>query len=223
MEILQQGRKQTEPFQIKIKDEKDNFTSEFLEWFDDSVITDSGKNVKGGGIPKRFYHGTSRDFSVFNPVLSEIGTHFGSVRAANDRNITDSAWTDGHRLIQVYIKSCTPLRLDDVGDFSPIFSRVWANAAANIAKLNKEDLIQNWERYLLSCEQKAVILPGVINMENQERLKIFANEIFIDCMKNLGFDGIIYENHVEGGDKMDSVIIFDNNQVLSATSGTNFV
>lgn len=104
----------------------------FWNWFDDSVVVDKL------GRPLILYHGTQYDFDVFN-TDSELGVHFGNVKQAN--HITSHKvgkkyftfpqnYLVGQSVIPVYLSIKNPLRLNDLGDFSP------ANVTKELLRLN---------------------------------------------------------------------------------------
>lgn len=93
----------------------------FWKWFDDSKVVDEF------GRPLIMYHGTQNDFDEFK-TDSELGAHFGNIKQANHitaRKIHnkyfnyDHSYLAGQSIIPVYLSIKNPLRLNDVGAFSP--------------------------------------------------------------------------------------------------------
>jgi hypothetical protein len=93
----------------------------FWNWFGESKV------VNNFGQPIVMYHGTQNDFDVFN-TDNELGAHFGNVKQAN--HITSNKIGDAHyryyqnvlagqSIIPTYLSIKNPLRLKDIGEFSP--------------------------------------------------------------------------------------------------------
>lgn len=172
--------------------------SDFEQWFKRSSVLDSR------GQPLRVFHGTRRDFEQFCPQPnSHLGFHFGSAEQANKRlqvmlredcylwGLTRDQALSGHQVRAHYLRIINPLRTVDAGD--------WSNPYAAWEALNKAT------RGALA-EQ---MLPMIEQTSRQERLSILRRRI-----QALGFDGVVYRNHIEG--QGDSWIALESGQIRSA-------
>lgn len=94
----------------------DKANNEFAQWFKRSKVRDAD------GRPLPVYHGTYADFDTFKKRTGDIGMHFGSTGAANDRvvgAVPHRGNKDGKTLsasvYPVYLNIVNPLRLKDSG------------------------------------------------------------------------------------------------------------
>lgn len=89
----------------------------FSHWFKGSVIVDQG------GEPRRLFHATrAPDFDRFRRRRNDLGIHFGTSGQANER-LDDLAKPGVElqmgRILPVYLAIRNPLRLPDVGTWTP--------------------------------------------------------------------------------------------------------
>lgn len=185
--IRQQGGEDADiPF-LNIE-RKQTSTPEFKKWFGDSKV------VNEDGSPMVVYHGTNKDFDKFSKT-ADIGFHFGTVEQANNRNIIDRFWSsarpkEGSNVMPVYIKLENPLRV--------------------------KDLKENWDLGLL----REMVRLGVLSEEKMDSLRKEGNEkqnwkqLAVRTLKDLGYDGLVYENIAEG--RGDSYVVLEPNQIKSA-------
>lgn len=114
----------------------------FWKWFDNSKVVDEF------GKPLIMYHGTQNDFDEFN-TDRELGAHFGNVKQAN--HITSKKIGDAHfkyyqnnlggqSIIPAYLSIKNPLRLKDIGTFSP------GNVVKELINMNIiSDKLDTWD------------------------------------------------------------------------------
>ncbi|MCK9479844.1 MAG: hypothetical protein M0R40_10165 [Firmicutes bacterium] len=202
---------------INTKFENVTETQQFKRWFGKSVTVDQY------GKPFEVYHGTpdrgKDNFFVFKE--GQGGFHFGTEEQALDvireRKKFDGA-KDG-RLISAYIKLENPLVINyDIGNWS----------GHSLA-----DFILNFERYNYNPEKYGVIdFTHERQKIGKEKLRAIA-DIFYNSrtekgaelstlemqklLKEHGYDGIKYLNDSEGKNPDFSYIVFDSNQIKSAT------
>ena len=175
-------------------------TPAFKTWFGNSQVKDAK------GQPMVCYHGTSvtADFEVFKTDKSkDVGTHFGTSQAANDRLAADTPGGEGEtgRVYPVYLAIQKPLDLskykgdieDDEGGDPAIWDPEYiANAAVKMGELSMDDFNHA--------------------MMWQDRKKKF--EELRKVLKKKGFDGVKYVNAIEGKGSV-SWIIFEPTQAKS--------
>jgi hypothetical protein len=203
----------------------------FRRWFEGSQVTNED------GTPKVVYHATRSaapftEFDTEGARHPDLGAHFGTAEAANDRINMSPADLEkrenigllhpgpfeiGRRLYPVYLSIKNPLRLPDLG--------TWAHP---------DDWIENLPR----------VSPSYTNDELDDELwatadrwrKSFRNEAnpdsvdtlsdeFAKAMKRVierhGYDGIVYVNEAEAkAQEQDSYIAFHPNQIKSATGNS---
>lgn len=167
---------------------------DFWNWFGDSKIVDED------GFPKIVFHGTLLQFVDFrsrkrNP---ELGFHFGSLPQAEFFAGSDGERTPptGSNIRPVYLRIRSPLRLYDV------FER-GRRSAENVAKwMCRDGLISTCVRDQVNCARSA----------RQ------ANERIAWAIRDIGCDGIVYENDHEGGTDTtndESYVVFEAAQIRS--------
>jgi hypothetical protein len=194
-------------------DEASRMAPALKKWFGDSKVVDEN------GGPLVVYHGTSaeNDFDVFRN--GEFGHHFG--KAFQAQAILDDKLKAAHeldqkygrppqemvpnaRIMPVYVRIEKPLRLDDMGDFSPESVAEAAAEAGAISRGAAEGLI----RRMTSRGRDA--------LETRDA----ATEAVKKELEAWGYDGIVYKNTEEigpAGEIADSYIAFRPEQIKSAT------
>jgi len=161
----------------------------FWKWFGDSKVIDAE------GRPLVVYHGTTKEddeipFSVFD--RGEFGSHFGTLEQAEKRankfSMIKSIKTPSPFMYEVYLKIENPI-------YSISDTRDWEDNFELERVLHKSGSLSNDEAKSIGW-----------NMDT--------NYIKTE-LSDLGYDGVKYDNSFEGKGK--SFIIFDSNQVKSAT------
>ena len=143
--------------------------------------------VKGDGSPQVVYHGTPNEFSAFSSRDGDhLGHHFGSRDQAEERLRREK---HSGRIIAVYLSIQNPLKTLDAGDWSNSY-RVWeiVNKTTRGA-LGEYDFKLN-------------------NMPKRKRMTILTRMI-----QELGYDGIVYRNAIEG--RGESFIALSPSQIKS--------
>jgi len=138
------------------------------------------------------HHGSVHDFVVFDPEKSrEFGFHFGTLESARHRN---SAFVKKYE-----ITIDNPLYLDDAGFWEPASILDNMTRKGYINEQEKNKLLQDINT---QASRKARL--------NYSSLRYEKNEILKEVLKNMGHDGIVYENRGESGDT--AYIIFTPEQ-----------
>jgi len=204
-------------------------SQEFKLWFGRSKV----RNLDGS--PKVVYHGTKTRFRAFDTTSSEIGSHFGTQRQANefveqnpfvftDKHLGEDYAVEGRtdQIFPVYLSIQNPLRMVDYGAWG-------ANRTA-----------------------RQLVRMGIMTEAEYEKGKVAGSategiKYVQDFLNQKGYDGIVYLNRREGlneppapevdegDDQMfkhfhpeaeDSYIIFDQPQAKSTFNqfkeGTRF-
>lgn len=147
-------------------------------------------------VKKVVYHASRspKPFSVFDPDLSDLGMHFGSLDQAEYRA---DVFPDDASIFPVWINVSNLLRLKDEGSFH-------ADAIAD--QLRRKKIITKE----LAEEIKAADWKG---------RKVY-NEVVRRALEEAGYDGIVYKNTQEGGG--DSWLVWRPQQIKSvlANRGT---
>ena len=161
----------------------------FKAWFKKSKV------VEPDGTPAVVYHGTNSlgDFQVFRQN-NDIGHHFGTAKAANDRlDFRDDQEVDneylggtkmqqkfgGQRIYPVYLSIQKPFEMPDMGHWEP-------NDV--VEQLEEQGFITGEDDKRYRKEIMAVLTTGyrARGMEAARKL-----------LQKLGFDGIRYQNESE--------------------------
>ena len=147
-------------------------TPAFKKWFAGSKV------VEPDGSPLILYHGTNADFDIFKK--GDIGFHFGTVQAANDRLAAAHEMIEdwrvmgygkpGYNILPVYLRIENPVRLPDLGGWHYL---TVAQELRDVGIFAHADL-----NYVQS---------------NAEVVKLLADK---------GYDGIVYRNVGEGRRKL---------------------
>lgn len=168
-------------------------------WSGDSKV------VNDNGEPLVVYHGTDRAFTTFRGGR-DLGLHFGDEDAANTalwsaRPDYSETPVTGENIIPVYLAISNPLRLEDT--FGSTFHSI-------------EDTIRNLVRQGVISK---TIAPGLVG--DREALRTNDPKVISDAwarvqgaIEGAGYDGVVYENEIEGGS--DSYIAFRPEQIKSA-------
>jgi hypothetical protein len=162
----------------------------FAAWFRQSKVVDTQ------GKPLVVYHGTFRDFDEFYS-----GSHFGDHDAANQR-ITNTLksgergvwWSHDGAIMPVFLSIQNPLRIVDDRGLDDGFDL--SRAVLEARGITTED-------HLAICDTGS---PGIA------KRRLFSH------LKQLGYDGLVYRNAVEGD--ADSWVPFDPWQVKSVYAKT---
>lgn len=147
-----------------------------LQWFGDSRL------VNALGFPQIQYHSTSALFSVFETGVSEFGTHVGSIEQANSFGSFQRGGC-GRFIMPLYVRLQNPLRLQDLGSFSPV------DIAGQLADLG-----------IISNDAWSEILDDMDYCLEDNRAAETARltAVLQDAVVAAGFDGIVYLNRREG-------------------------
>lgn len=147
-----------------------------LQWFGDSHV----RNALG--FPQIQYHSTSALFSVFDTGSSEFGTHVGSIDHANSFGNFQRGGA-GRFIMPLYVRLQNPLRLQDLGSFSPV------DIAGQLADLG-----------IISNDACSEILDDMDYCLEDNRAAEIARltAVLQDAVVAAGFDGIVYLNRREG-------------------------
>lgn len=173
----------------------------FKKWFKDS------KAVDNGGKPLILIHATHSNFNSFK--YGDIGFHFGSIDAAKDRGVWQSAVggykTDGESHMPVFLSIQNPIRLQDAMNWhKPQSVGVVIHHAVDSGAIDKNDLHKAMES-VKSYTREDPYLPS---------------KFWRDVLIKLGYDGVVYKNKVEGKD--DSWIAFEPTQIKSIYNNGEF-
>lgn len=161
-------------------------TKAFKRWFGNSVV------VNPDGSPRVVYHGTFNDFDTFEQ--GDIGFHFGTLEQAQERGDHRRVDTDDtpglhENLMPVYLQLNNPLRTGDPGMWSEAFVAAGEIKEA-LEKISEKKLNEFNEHF----EEK---------LENYEAGEKWIFEELRKWLENEGYDGIVYQNEVEGKRKVD--------------------
>ena len=154
----------------------------------------SGRYNKARGI---WYHKTTADFDKFDPERREMGFHIGTLAQVDAfARLGDNP--DGTNIMPVRISVENPIRLEDCGSFhADGIARQLARKKIIPMKLAKE--IQD-------------------EIEADYKRRKHWDPILRAKMQDAGYDGIVYRNTFERGNKAahDSWIVFEPTQIKSA-------
>jgi hypothetical protein len=214
---------------------------EFMDWFSGSVVSDNA----GNPIPVFHGTRNSRAFDdIYKAGVYELGMHFGSIESANDRlkdtfdsdikdaapdkatyqllrdHISSSRYRSpiekelelaeqekkqvareqlyqerisqkvigGEKVYPVFLRITKPVRIKDPGFFSP-----------ETLRYIKKDLIKNF----VTRDQ----VEKIRSVKTIDELR--------DVLKEFGYDGVVYENGVEGRGSDSYIPIVGPNQIRS--------
>lgn len=180
------------------------------------------KAVDDNGNPLVLYHGTDRtplppedmsaptppDFTAFKRGNYDIGSHFGTAEAANDRIKMTSEGTpydrtvgglnEGARTLPVYLAAKNPIEMPDLGMWG--WDRVLSNAK-RAGALTEADVNE-----FLQANSKGQPV-GAGNMDMQDAIAKF--------LLKKGFDSIKYKNNVEAPGSTSWIALDPEHQVKS--------
>ena len=184
------------PSNIKVEQ-----TPSFRKWFGNSKVVDEA------GEPLTVYHSTLKDFDKFETTTDRsLGAHFGSEEAANNRiesfinrheeNKGITLADKPSQIMPVNLSLKKPFRMDDMISWQP-------------------EEVANRINYYISERNLDMpyIKPKHMIDESKNAVKIYNNDEIVSALKKGGYDGIVYENIIEGGG--DSYIAFDPEQIKS--------
>jgi len=211
--ILPYGDKALDAARVGVKkatellDDADNIVTgaerdaNFKKWFGDSKVVDDA------GEPLTVYHSTLKDFDKFKTTTDRsLGAHFGSEEAANNRiesfinrheeNKGITLADKPSQIMPVNLSLKNPFRMDDMISWQP------------------EEVADRINYYISERNlDMPYIKPKHIIDENKNAVKIYNNDEIVSALKKGGYDGIVYENTIEGGG--DSFIAFEPEQIKS--------
>lgn len=170
----------------------------FRSWFKGSKVTDES------GKPLVVFHGTKadEDFTSFKPGYAEVGFHFGTPEAANQRlehlNEYVSGRTGPDRVYPVFLSIKHPLELRDDGYWS-------ADKVRRLAV----------EKGVLDGNDDALRAATNGPFRNSKDLAA-ARDAVVKALEAKGYDGIKYTNDAEARGST-SWVAFRPEQVKSAT------
>jgi len=138
----------------------------------------------GNGLPLVLCHGTSPDTVIeeFRP-FTHFGTRKAALRRCRDRGLDDP------QIVEVHLRILNPLRIMDSGRDSQFCIPDLVNSLPE----------SFWED--MSSDEMDILMEG----DDDE-----AERLLIDYVSDFGYDGIVYENVIEGD---VSYVIFDPAQV----------
>lgn len=157
----------------------------FKRWFGNSkVVDDSGK-------PLVVYHSSPREIQAFRQY-SDLGHHFGTEKAANDRASfweKDPSKGGKKNVYSVFLSIKNPIELPDLGVWEPSELVDWLK-----------------QKNVLDDSDATKILMRFEKGDKMEELR--------NVLKKKGYDGAFYKNTVEDPGSV-SWIAFDGTQVKS--------
>lgn len=155
---------------------------------------------------KKVYHGTTAQFDSFSE--SGLGPHF----TTNKEVARKFGNAENGRVIEATIDIKNPVRVTDFGGSH--------NNAAGVAKGLENDGVLP-PGYVGDAFYER-LMKGVDSPNEEARQRVYdennARELsrIKDVLKSKGYDGIVYDNKMEGGG--DSYIVFSNAQINKAQS-----
>jgi len=199
------------------------FKAWFGEW--DTDPANASKVTTASGHPLIFFHGTKGNFDTF--TQGDLGFHFGDLIAAHARlyrsapeevqaRIAMDEWRGqrnaqggetmrpqdtGMNIIPVYLNIRNPLKISEVGE-----EVIWTSPTKLAEKLFAEGV-------LTKAQVKAVEAAENRSPAGESPRDLFA--VMRGILQNLGYDGIQYENSVEGG---ASWVAFEPTQIKTANA-----
>ncbi len=151
------------------------------------------KSSKGSLIP--VYHGTDKYYP--NLKRGETGIHFGSYAQAANR-AKDKGF-DTPYFVKAYLNITNPVIIED--DFFNWNAPQLAHALSRTGVITADEAVKYFESAKLESIEKA-------------------NEDIVQKLKELGYDGIIYQNAVEAVNGK-SYIVFDESQIFRLDGDDN--
>ena len=199
-------------------------TPAFKNWFSTSVI-------RSGTKPMRVFHGTKADFNSFRDVgRNQLGFHVGTVEQADsfvagvgDRSLFDSdeefaaaadkfltqaqnvsGGRDKRNVMPLYVRMKSPVYLEDRGQWD----------GETIAT-------QLYEQGIIDKEELEYLNDGPLS--DIEAEPYLDKDMFMrEYLKDLGYDGVIYLNRIEGLSARDvSIIASTSGEYISAAAASD--
>lgn len=165
-------------------DERAQFAPDFSAWFSGSKV------VNDDGSPMICYHGSLNTFDEF-----KSGSHFGDEVAASNRTVDKRG--EGYRfgghlgvVYPVYLSIKNPLRIVDDGG------------------------LQNGWDYTRAVAEVGAISPAERTTLDDHHSPVIVRRNLYKILAERGYDGLVYENTVEGD--ADSWVIFRPDQARHA-------
>lgn len=184
-------------------------TPEFQKFFEGSQVVDEQ------GQPQVVFHGTNQDFDSFQktPGKGAAGFHFGSPEQAQTAQSLDSV--NPQQLEEADIPKLLQDAGFDIREISkpsgriiPVFLSI-----KNPARLHDTGFIAGKPFVdFLDPENRAKIPQEFIEALQEKGLDN-SSDLIVDALKAAGFDGIVYENLVEGAG--ESFVAFEPTQIKS--------
>jgi hypothetical protein len=197
--------------------------SAFRRWFGASKVVDER------GEPDVLYHATFSDFDTFrvnagSDEYRRFGFHVGPMEAASSRidiklaeDARDGVKTDPSdaRLLPLYVRSESPLRLDEnrTGRWGvdDVMQALMQEAEDRGVDGISDEMLDDY-----ASDQ--LVLPGAGGRAWSDAYEFEPGErsdVLVGFLRQIGYDSIVYENKFEGGG--DSYLLFDPRQAKSAT------
>jgi len=176
-----------------------------MRWFGESAVSESN------GMPLVVYHGTDAEqpFTIF-ARSSDIGFHFGTAKAANDRlqmfGLLDTAPPENSRILPVILKIVNPMEVSDAFDpyklIEDMEKRNYISFRESMKLINEIDKVKG--------ETYGEFISKYVEGEKWTDAEYFAWErqfkdsqqlqwrVLRNYIEDLGYDGLKYINAVEG-------------------------
>lgn len=193
----------------------------------------------GQFVEKTYHHGTFADFDTFQFPDDQLGVHVGTATQATERLKTLRQQGSGGsepKLLEVAVSVKNPLRMKDIGSWTPELVLRELARVKQIPKKKAEKLIADFDERLLGKAKSLVsgihsfgdlhMLDDQQNAEYRkfvkEEYKSF-NKLVKSLIADMGHDAILYKNDYEKRlDSEDSLIVLhpSSMRVTKKTAGT---
>lgn len=225
-------------FDLKLSEALDPAkTAAFTKWFGDSKVVDED------GEPLVVYHGTKTEFDAFDATKSkDFGIHFGNIDQANTAIAkTKFESAENGRIIPAYLKIENPLELeydplvvetedyyadgtyhndllekilyDATGKTSAWYEGVSREVEVSLDEaFSSADAVDDFATSLLEADD-------LRDLFNSSEIKRFHSAVGV-LIEKLGYDGVIYENELEGAGT--SYAVFSPTQIKSVSNQGTF-
>jgi hypothetical protein len=176
----------------------------------DSVQSNTSTQGNGSSPKGPFFHYTNKRFDKFDVRKGDIGLHFGSKKAAEDRRkealtrVSEDNTHDKIHKVDLNIKN--PARINDLGDD---FRRPIPVAQ----ELHKSGALTGQQKSrAMTMSESIYDENGQLDKERSEAAKKASFEYMRESAKGNGYDGLVYKNDVEDEGR-DSYVAFDDDQI----------